>query len=254
MRVAFCTSVTSRRWQLERTLALNLEKLRGTGSFLAVCDFGSDDDVAGFVQGFADDVRAGTLLFFRTSEPAGFHASKAKNLAHRLALLREPDVLFNLDCDNYLALGTLGLVQTTLAQTVTGHEACLHEWTTAYGDGTCGRIGLRAATWVALGGYDECFGPTAFQDLDLLIRCRAAGLRYVLQTEGIPRPVQNSLPMKVARLEGRRSSTDERDARAHYQRLYVDNLVTSLGRPPRLAFNEQRRWSGTLNFETQTTI
>ncbi|HEY0715014.1 MAG TPA: hypothetical protein VGF45_20200 [Polyangia bacterium] len=253
MKVGFCTSVTNRRWQLERTLALNLGKLRGTGSFLAVCDFGSSDDVAGFVKaGFADDLRSGTLSFFRTSEPTGFHASKAKNLAHRLALLRRPDALFNLDCDNYLAEGTLALVQATLSDEP---EACLHEWTCAPDDGTCGRIGLRAATWAALGGYDERFGPTAFQDLDLLMRCRAAGLRYRLQREGIPRPVQNSLPMKVAALEGDAGpSLSDAEARARYQHLYIDNLVTSLARPVRLSLAEQQRWRGTLDFATAIEI
>lgn len=253
MKIAFCTSVTNRRWQLERTLALNLGKLRGTGSFLAICDYGSDDDVAGFVRGFAEDIHAGTLQFFRTTVPTGFHASKAKNLAHRLGLLRAPDAVFNLDCDNYLSEGTRARVEAALSAEP---EACLHEWTTAPDDGTCGRIGLRAQTWISVGGYDEALGPTAYQDLDLLFRCRAAGLRYQLHTEGIPRPVQNSMEMKVASLEGATRVPDAGDeaSRARYQRLYIDNLVISLGRPCRLAFAGQQRFAGLLNFASETTI
>ena len=198
MIVGFCTSAMNRRWQLERTLPVNLTWLRQTGSFLALCDFNSQDDLQGFIGRYDSDLADGTLIYFRTEQPRCYHGSKAKNLAHRLALIRQPDVLFNLDADNYLSGGTLPVVAGTLGSEP---EACLHNWTTEDGDGTCGRVALRTRTWMALGGYDETFAPVSWQDLDLLMRCRAAGLRYVLESNGIPPPVPNDLTDRFRHLD-----------------------------------------------------
>jgi hypothetical protein len=240
MIVAFCSTAMNRRWQLERTLRSNLEVLRGTGSFLALCDYNSAEPLDTLVQGFAEDLRTGTLLYFRTEEPTGYHSSKAKNLAHRLALRRSPDVLFNLDADNFLSDDTLGLVSEAFAS---GERLSFHNWTTRDADGTCGRLALRAEDWVALGGYDEQLQAASWQDIDLLIRCRAAGLRYLLDPRGVPRPIANSMAEKLAHLEG----TGEGDPMARYYAMYKENLIISMGRPARLRLEDQRRFSGRLN-------
>src|SRR4051812_929184 len=106
MVIGFATSCMNRRWQLAYTLAHNLDLLRGTGHFLAVVDYGSRDDLQSLLRRFDRDVQLGTLLCFRTETPSRFHMSKAKNTAHRLALRRQPAVLFNLDADNFLTGAT----------------------------------------------------------------------------------------------------------------------------------------------------
>ena len=250
MIVGFCSTAMNRRWQLERTLASNLRSLRGSGSFLALVDYHSADSLESFVQGFAEDLRSGTLLYFRTEEPGHFHAGKAKNLAHRLSMLRKPDVLFNLDADNYLSFETLETVNGAFAA---AESVCLHGWTGAESDGSFGRIALRTADWAAVGGYDEALMPATWDDLDLLVRCRAAGFRYVHDPRGVPRPVPNTTEQRLAHLEPTFTSS-ERDPAQHYFAMYKRNLVISMGRPIRLRVEDQRRFSGVLNFTEPRTI
>jgi hypothetical protein len=250
MIVGFCSTAMNRRWQLERTLASNLRLLRGSGSFLALADYHSADSLESFVLGFAEDVRSGTLLYFRTEEPAHFHAGKAKNLAHRLAKVRRPDVLFNLDADNYLSFETLEIVNAAF---VRGESVCLHGWTGADSDGSFGRIALRTADWEAVGGYDEALLPATWEDLDLLVRCRAAGFQYRHEPRGVPRPVPNRIGDRLAHIDPVFISS-ERDPAHQYFALYKRNLVISMGRPPRLRVEDQQRFSGVLNFTEPRTI
>jgi len=113
MVIGFATSCMNRRWQLEQSLPQNLAVLRETDHFLAVVDHGSADGLGKLLERFADDIARGTLLCFRTDVPRHFHASIAKNTAHRLALRRQPTVLFNLDADNFITHETLSLTEET---------------------------------------------------------------------------------------------------------------------------------------------
>lgn len=250
MIIGFATAAMNRRWQLEQTLAANLAVLRGTPHFLALCDYGSRDDLAGLLADFAADVARGTLTTFRTGEPRSFHMSVAKNTAHRLALRRRPDVLFNLDADNFISPATLAMCQQTFAAK---GPACLHNWSRSFGDGSCGRIALPAAEWVALGGYDETLLPTSWQDIDLLFRARAVGLPYVFRDDGIGEPVCNTMEQKIAHVEPPAGMTGATAADL-YRRMWVENVVQSLGRPVRLSFAEQRRFSGELDLATAAEI
>jgi hypothetical protein len=248
MVIAFCTAVMNRGWQIASTLPENLERLRGTTSFVALCDYHSAEPLDGLVEQHLEDVKRGTLVYFRTTEPAHFHASKAKNLAHRLGLTRSPDVLFNLDADNYLSDETLRLVEETFPD---DEHACLHNWSTREGDGTCGRIALRASDWLNLGGYDEQFLAMSMQDLDLIFRCRAAGLRYVRSDRGMPRPLQNTITQKMANVE----PTSFLGAPATvYSAMVQHNLVASFGRPARLPLSDQRPFEGLLNLTDRRTL
>lgn len=231
----------NRRWQLERTLPANLEALRGTAHFLAVVDYNSGDGAVALLRAHDGAVAAGALTWFRTDEPTEFHASRAKNAAHRLALRRRPDVLFNLDADNFVTADTLRIVEQAFA----GGAGCLHEWTGQAWDGSFGRIALRAADWIALGGYDETLWGMGWQDVDLLYRARAAGLRYVHAGGAVTPPVDNTVADKLAYVAARPDG--QADALAALREMGHQNLIRSLGRPARLSLDEQRRWHGVLD-------
>jgi hypothetical protein len=246
--IAFCTSAMNRRWQLEYTLAENLQRLRGSRHFLALCDFNSGDDLEKLARDHADSVQAGRLIYFRTQEPDHYHSSRAKNLAHRLALRRRPDVLFNLDADNFISGETLRLVSKTFRA---DRRSCLHHWSGTNGDGTSGRIALSARDWKKVGGYDEALLGASWQDIDLLIRSRAAGVTYVHRCEGIRAPIPNSMQEKVANLEnGRRA----RDAHSMYADLWHQNFCLSMARPVRLSLAHQQRYRGVENFSEPRVI
>jgi hypothetical protein len=190
MIVGFCTSCMNRRWQLEHTLPVNLELLRGTPHFVAVVDYHSVDDLGPFLRAQVEHRRAGRLLTFRTEEPTSFHMSRAKNAAHRLALRRRPHLLFNLDADNFLHRDTLTAIADLFLRR---RDVYLHNWSGQWGDGTMGRIAMRAEDWLGLGGYDETFLPMSWQDADLMTRCRAVGLDYVHDSSGSGHPVANTI-------------------------------------------------------------
>jgi hypothetical protein len=249
--IGFATSCMNRRWQLERTLPHNLDVLRGTGHFLAVVDFGSIDEVADLLESFVADRKSGTLVCFGTSEPTHFEASQAKNTAHRLALRRAPTVLFNLDADNFVTPETLSLVEEVFAD---GPEPVLHNlWPNGY-DGSFGRIALLARTWQRLGGYDETLGPIAWQDIDLLYRCRAMGLVYRQDERGLRPPVPNDLAEKMVNVDLPDSSKPG-SPRQRYESIWRKNLLRSLARGPAcLPFGDQKRFDGILDFAERAVI
>lgn len=243
MVVGFCTSCMDCRWQLEQTLPVNLELMRGTPHFLALVDFNSRDDLDPLLRGQDEHRRAGRLLSFRTEQPTSFHMSQAKNAAHRLAMRRRPDVLFNLDADNFLHRDTL----TALADLFSRRQdVYLHNWSGQWGDGSMGRIALRAQDWLRIGGYDETLLPMSWQDADLMIRCRALGLDYVHDGSGSGRPVANTVAQKLSAV---RLPDQLRDASVAQALDYLTNtnFMLSLRRPIRLPLEDQRRFRGRLD-------
>ena len=256
MKIAFCTSCMQRKWQIEQTLAHNLEVVRPRGHVIALVDYNSRDGLEEYVkQKFLPDIQQGSLLFFRTDEPTSFHMSIAKNVAHRLGLQSSPDVLFNLDADNYVTPQTIEALTKLFSDQP---RSVFHNWSWDGQDGTAGRIALSAADWVLLGGYDESLLPMTVQDIDLLFRARVLGLRYVLNQE-IPRPpVANDFNQKVANLQPLSPQEDRGDKLfsnlPNLRLMMGDNIGRALNRPVLLKHSEQRRFKGSLNFGPELTL
>src|SRR4051812_46194981 len=251
MVIAFCTAVMNRLWQVQQTLPWNLARLEGTPHTIALCDYDSRDGLDRYVRDtFGRQVRSGALSYFRTEEPTGFHASKAKNAAHRLGLRRRPDVLFNLDADNFITEETLAAVDRVAGE---GGRFVLHQWSRGWSDGTFGRIALPAAEWEALGGYDEALLEMSWQDIDLLGRARAVGLRYCLQSAGVRPAIQNTLRQKLANV-ATDSVASEQQAQGRLRDLHIENMVRSFGRPVRIPSDQQHRYQGVLDFEEDALV
>jgi hypothetical protein len=249
--IAFCTAAMNRLWQMEQTLPHNLGLLRGTAHFLALCNYNSTDGLDAYVRAnCGEDIRRNTLAYFHTDAPASFHASRAKNTAHRLALRARPDVLFNLDADNFITKETVAAVTTLLANK--RRPAALHHWSRIWSDGTFGRIALPACSWEELGGYDETLLEMAWQDIDLLFRARAIGVRYCLATEGLRPAVQNTLTQKLLNVVP--APISEYQAQARLREIHLENMVRSLGRPVILSLEQQCRYAGTLDFDTRAVV
>jgi glycosyltransferase involved in cell wall biosynthesis len=248
--IAFCTCAMNRLWQVECTLPENLALLRGTRHFVALCNYNSSDGLDDFVRlRFRDDCRKGHLLYFRTVTPQSFHASKAKNTAHRLALERQPDVVFNLDADNFITDSTLVQALDTFART---RSVVLHQWSRTWGDGSFGRIAARSPDWTRLGGYDETLREMTWQDVDLLNRARAMGFEYELRDSGIKGAIQNTVDQKMANIgaaEGKVHSATDR-----FRQFSAENFVRAMLRPVALSPDEQTRYPGIVNFERTTIV
>jgi hypothetical protein len=170
----------------------------------------------------------------------------AKNTAHRLALRRRPDVLFNLDADNFVTPETIQVVEQTFSS---DPGAVLHHWSRDWRDGSFGRIALDAASWTRVGGYDESLLAMAWQDIDLLFRSRTMGLRYRIRSEGVPTPIRNSVAQK---LERALAAAGEK-ARGMFA-FNAENFARTMTQPIRLTLDDQRRFSGSLNLDQSVVI
>lgn len=189
MRISFCTSCCNRTHYLQQTLQHNLQQIAGTDHQIIVVDYGSSDDLQLFMQHFH---RHENLKFY-SIDTDDWHMSKAKNAAHAAA---DGDILFNLDCDNFISKKLISHVETVMseqpncifhnADCPAGEPTDL-DYTTAsilpdmwsHGDGTGGRIALKAENFFMLGGYDESLEVMGYQDNDLISRAKESRLVYI---------------------------------------------------------------------------
>lgn len=168
--ISFCTTLFNRLTQFEQVFESNEAIISENHNFeWVILDFGSTDGTREFVQEW---VRRASRRIRFLAEGSGhsWHLSVAKNMAH---LNSEGQILFNLDCDNFI-----GGVSTQITQLFESGCEIAHFWSGIHRDGTCGRIAIKRDLFLNLGGYDEDLYPMGYQDLDLL--ARAAALGYVI--------------------------------------------------------------------------
>jgi hypothetical protein len=190
IEVSFCTTCKGRLHQLRETLAPNLAAI-GPNEEIVLVDFASPDGLSAWVwDNFRAEIEANRLRFFEVRGEAPWHASKAKNLAHRLA---RGAFLFNLDADNFLSPEDRGHIHAAVAQ-----GRCCRQGTGNLRDGTPGRIGLLREAFFELGGYDEGLLGTLIHDWDLIVRAEASGWRFRRLPPPTRLPVQNGIAEKLA--------------------------------------------------------
>jgi len=191
--ISFCVTSRNRLWQLQQTLAGNLDAL-GAGHEVTLVDYGSSDGLSAWVWSrFGEAIGQGRLVFFEVTNEVHWSSPRAKNLAHRLARGR---YLFNLDADNRIAPPDVALIEQAAAQGVP-----VHQWAGNWTDGSFGRIGLPRDLYHELGGYDEALLPMAGQDLDLLRRIHASGRSIVRLAPPVIPAVQNTFEHKMAEVK-----------------------------------------------------
>jgi glycosyltransferase involved in cell wall biosynthesis len=175
--LSFCITCKNRLWQLERTLAKNLNDnaaLESKIEFVLV-DFGSTDGLVDWIKEvFKMELKKGYLKYYFTEQLPNWHASIAKNTAHLFANGR---IVTNLDCDNFTGRKGAQFILNCF-----GHRNApimLHQFRGEALDGSFGRISLNKDIFSCIGGYDEEFYPMGFQDIDLLARLWVSGVQYV---------------------------------------------------------------------------
>ena len=162
-------TLKNRLWQLKHSLPISLMNLWPHRSWTRIylVDFGSTDGALTFI---GDTCRAALdegLLQVSTAHLPCFHASIAKNTAHREAYRAGTwDILVNLDCDNLLEYNSAPQIRNLFADPTV---RALHYRGT---DGCCGRIACYGEDFWRLGGYDENAHPFGAQDMDFIERLR----------------------------------------------------------------------------------
>jgi hypothetical protein len=166
--VSFTYLVKNRLWQVEETLSENIRYLSGRGAELVILDWGSGDGLRDWIKrNHQSEIEAGLLRYYSLASDIPFHINIGKNFAHRLARGR---VLFNLDADNFAE----GTFETLNNLSLGWGVRC-----PGFFEGTYGRIGMSAAEFQLLGGYDESFHMAGYGDIDLVKRAETVGMKFI---------------------------------------------------------------------------
>lgn len=179
--VSFCITTKNRLEQIKETLPKNLSDNvidKDRIEFVLV-DFGSDEDVTGWIQQeFRQELASGYLKFFTCDQLGRWHAPRAKNTAHRLS---SGKILVNLDGDNFT--GYRGGMFVYNAFMAAPHDICLWQYSGDSHDGSFGRIAASRDAFFAVGGYNEEFLEMGFQDRDLVNRLEMIGAEVKMELD-----------------------------------------------------------------------
>ena len=172
--ISFCTTCMNRFFHLKKTFLENVNNNKDYPNVeFVLLNYNSGDGLHDWAKkALPPYIEQGLVNYYHTDLPKSFHASKAKNLAHKVA---SGDILCNLDGDNFTGKGYAFYINYKM-QTA-GMDSLLQFKKAPYW-GTEGRIVLSKKNFFELGGYDEDLEPTGHEDHDLMDRGKALGLQY----------------------------------------------------------------------------
>ena len=176
-KISFCTVCMGRTHHLAKTYLKNIEDNKDYPNIeFVLLNYNSNDNMDGWVrQNLYEYIESGIVKYYKTFEPSVFHASKAKNLAHRIA---SGDVLVNLDADNFTGRDNAFYLNHLYVNSPSKILVHFSSYNWKFYD-TIGRIAIKKEDFLALNGYREDFGPMKMQDIDLLKRCKLANIKTV---------------------------------------------------------------------------
>lgn len=227
--ISLCTTCANRTHQLRETFAANAAVVAAhAGVEWIILNYSSRDDLDAFLT---DQLPPASqrIIYARQQEDRPWHASVAKNVAHRIG---RGQFLFNLDCDNFIG----DAVEVIRAYTARGCRL-LHLWSGLHQDGTYGRIGMQRDLFHALGGYDESFDPMGYQDRDLLDRASASG------TPILHIPCAARLAIPNSKEESTRHCATGGYTWRDYDRMNMERSRANLA-AKRLRANVEAPWAG----------
>ena len=209
---SFCTSSCDRLWQIKNTLLKNLENIDDDCEIVLV-DYMSKDGLSEWVEvNCSQYLNNGRLIFFKVTNKVTWNVSRAKNLAHRLS---EGSTLINIDADNFVTRRDIDLFRESIK-----YSLPFHQWSGSWTDGSYGRIGLPRDLFFSLGGYDESMLPMGGQDVDILSRINAMGIKPIRLFSPTIKAITNSIKDKVAQINSRSN-----EARDLYNKMNYLNLT-----------------------------
>lgn len=245
-KVSFCTTCMNRLFHLKYTLEKNIkDNINYPKVEFILINYNSQDNLHSWIKNkFKKYIDSGILIYAYTNTPSHFHASKAKNLAHKLAT---GDIVCNLDGDNFTGENYAFYINYLFNQHGKNH---LFHFKKAPYWGTEGRIVMTRENFISLGGYDESFLATGHEDHDLINRAVAMGLEYKnIQIENFLRYLSNT-----TREKAKNCSEDE----INYYDLESKNRIISEEniKNRKLVANQKNGWANSklyINFSNNLT-
>ena len=106
--------------------------------------------------------------------------------------------MVNLDCDNFTGKdGGLFVIDNMLKFGL--YSVVIHQFGNDWNDGTYGRIAMAKSNFLRLGGYDESFQPSGYQDKDLLLRAQLMRIQCIsLSDATYNKAIVNTIEEKMA--------------------------------------------------------
>ena len=178
-KISFCITCMNRSEHIKKTLLKNiLNNINYPNVEFVLLDYNSKDDLEFWVRGNLDEyIKLGVLKYYQTREPKYFHASKAKNMAHRFAT---GNIVCNLDADNFTGKDFAYFINYVLNKKPKSIGSCMgYTYSEKFFDnfGIGGRIFLFKKYFDLIGGYDESFNGWNYEDSDFVTRSKKFGLR-----------------------------------------------------------------------------
>jgi hypothetical protein len=163
---------------LKETLPRNLADNPGPLSKFILLDYNSQDGLVEYAKSaHIEALISGKLVVYSFPEPAVFHMTHAKNMAHRCGMREGANILCNLDADNLTGPAFDGWIAKRFDE-----RDDIFLWarmfTQANGRrprGISGRIVVRDKAFLRVGGYDEKFSTWGHDDKDFHYRLGLAG-------------------------------------------------------------------------------
>jgi hypothetical protein len=190
LKISFCITCMNRLFQLKKTIFKNLRDNEDYPNCeFVLVNYNSQDGLHEWVlKNLAGEIELGMVRYFYTREANGWHAARAKNIAH---FLSTGDIVCNLDGDNFTGKDFAYYINY-LFQTNPDKDLLLNFRKEKY-YGTYGRICLKKMTFTRLGGYDEDLHAVGGEDTDLVERGIAYNLAYrSIEIENFLKYIENT--------------------------------------------------------------
>lgn len=177
MKISYCTTVSNRLWQLEKTLPTNLGRTLAGEVEICILAYNDATVIPWLHEHYPEYMDDGRIRAKLVVEDKPFSFSHTKNLSHQMAL---GDIVFNLDADNFICNAHSALLKLK-------EDEILVQTPNRIFDGRSGRIGCYKQVFDQLGGYDETI--IRCTDGDFIKRAAKIGKKLIAtncQTTPIP--------------------------------------------------------------------
>jgi len=182
-KISLCTTCKGRLWQLSRTFLGNVRRAleEYDNVEFVLMDYGSQDGLEDWARTkLRKYVDEGIVKYCKLVDDLPWHASKSRNLAHRMA---SGVILCNVDADNFLGEGFVKKLSFEVGPKKAVRLA---------GDASVGgRIAVHKDDFFAVGGYLESLAPMGHLDNEFERRLGSNGVRVIHWPSG-PLPVENT--------------------------------------------------------------
>jgi glycosyltransferase involved in cell wall biosynthesis len=175
-KISICVTSMNRLHHLAQTLPQNLADNRSYPNLeIVLLDYNSSDGLEGWARAHLGDwIEAGRLVYFKTTEPAHFKRSHARNLAIRLA---SGDIVCTVDADNFTGRGFAHYVNERFNRYSGIYLRPDFDGTHIRLRDAFGRICMRRDDFLKVEGYDERLVEYGYEDVDLCARLEKLPLK-----------------------------------------------------------------------------